>query len=627
MISKSKIKKLMFLFLVILYSVELAHAGEQITLSPDGGHSNQNQINEALAKGDVFLNAGVYEVDNTIVICSNRVLSGDPNAIIRVYSGSTQWFTGAVGVISCKEPVQNVEIFGFQMDGNIGNLPKSFADSRSDRDHDCEKLIILKGYSNQYANNIKVHDMKFYNSFSDAFYIIFGDYVSFYNNIVSNCQHEGFYFSCVNYGSAYGNKIAGICSDAGRLDNCQYCKIYDNLFFSYDGESYGQYKGGQAGLQIANAGSSHGYDGRNKPQKTDQIEVFNNTFADPGRQAIWLHNYDGSVFVHDNTFINADELETQGISVGDISSNISYENPPTLEMSERIFSSIFDILDAEFTDTGRTEQTAEDIPLQVVDTEQGKIAGGVKIVGFKDVITVDNMFYIPDENAVLVKSRVIRNPNLIQWSGVIQDIKKNISVEIENGTAYAEMKVKTSWYTVKNDHLTGKKTKSKIRTSTATFKDSYSPVPEILHREATAKAVVNVFKDTKNPIAKVRISHTNTTQRIEYTYGENTTTHKFMIGERITDETGLQYTAFSRCDMWEGTLPHMGNELIVTGNFDPEKLRIKYYTPYESFEVEDIEIIYHKNEGGSPFMATLKFIVQMVLAMYAGYKIMEIAIN
>ncbi|MFA6887822.1 MAG: right-handed parallel beta-helix repeat-containing protein [Fermentimonas sp.] len=623
MISKSTIKKLMFLFLVILYSVELAQAGEQITLSPDGGHSNQEQISKALEKGDVHLSAGVYEIDGTIIISSNRVLSGDPNAIVRVWSGSSQWFTGATGVISCKEPVQNVEICGFQMDGNIGSLPKSYSDSRSDTDHDCEKLIILKGYSNQYANNIKVHDMKLYNSFSDGFYIIFGESVFFYNNIVSNCQHEGFYFSCVKKGAAYGNKIAGITSDCGRLDNCIDCKVYDNLFFSYTGESYGAWKGGQAGLQIANTGSSHGYDGSKKPQMTDRVEVTNNTFADPGRQAIWLHNYNGSVFVHDNKFKDAVGLETLGIPVGDI----SVDNPPTVEMSEKVFSSIFDILEVEFTDTGRTEQTAEDIPLQVVDTEQGKIAGGVKIVGFKDVITIENTSYIPDENAVLVKSRVIRNPNLIQWSGVIQDIKKNISVKIENGTAYAEMKVKTSWYTVKNDHMTGKKTKGKIRTSTATFQDSYSPVPEILHRETTAKAVINVFKDTKNPIAKVSISHTNATQRIEYTYGENTTTRQFMIGERITDETGLQYTAFSRCDIWEGTIPHMGNELIVIGTFEPEKLKIKYYTPYESFEVEDIEIIYHKNEGESPFMATLKFIVQMVLAMYAGYKIMEIAIN
>ena len=37
----------------------------------------------------------------------------------------------------------------------------------------------------------------------------------------------------------YDNKIAGITSDCGRLDNCQKRKIYDNLFVSYDGETFG----------------------------------------------------------------------------------------------------------------------------------------------------------------------------------------------------------------------------------------------------------------------------------------------------------------------------------------------------------------------------------------------------
>jgi len=337
------------LLLSFLLLCGLANAGEQIMLSSDGSHSNQNQINEALKNGDVYLNAGVYEVDDTIIIGSNRVLTGDKNAIIHVWGGSSQYFVGLKGVISCNEVVNDVEISNIQIDGNIGNLPKNYANSRSDTSHDCEKLIILHGYSNQFAKNIKLHDLKLYNSFSDGCYLLFCENVEVYNNFISNTQHEGVYLSCVKNGLFYNNKIAAICSDAGRLDNCQNCKVYDNYFFSYNGESYGQYKGGQAGLQIANSGSSKGYNAANKPQFTDRIEVYNNVFADPGRQAIWLHNYDGSVFVHDNSFIDTDELETQGIPVGDISSNVSYDNPPSVEMSERIFNSIFNVMYLDFT--------------------------------------------------------------------------------------------------------------------------------------------------------------------------------------------------------------------------------------------------------------------------------------
>lgn len=329
----------------LVFGSHVAYAGdEQITLSPDGSHSNQNQINEALKNGNVYLNAGIYEVDNTIIIGSDRVLSGDSNAIIRVYSGSSQWFTGATGVISCSGIVDNVEISGFQIDGNIGSLPKSYANSRADTDHDCEKLIILRGASNKFAKNIKIHNLKLYNSFSDGIYIIFGENVQCYDNFISNCQHEGIYYSCLKNSEFFRNKIAGICSDAARLDNCVNCKVYDNYFFSYNGESYGQYKGGQAGLQIANAGSSHGYDASNKPQKTDNVEVYNNTFADPGRQAIWLHNYDGNVYVHDNVFIDASSLETQGIPIGDI----SVDNPPSVETSEKVFTNIIDFLKQDY---------------------------------------------------------------------------------------------------------------------------------------------------------------------------------------------------------------------------------------------------------------------------------------
>ena len=78
--------------------------------------------------------------------------------------------------------------------------------------------------------------------------------------------------------------------------------------------------------------------------------------------------------------------------------------------------------------------------------------------------------------------------------------------------------------------------------------------------------------------------------------------------------------------MWNGSIPHMGNEFIIYGKFDPVKLHINYFTPYESTGLKDFEIIYHKNEGENPIITTLKFILYMLLAMYAGYKIMKIII-
>jgi hypothetical protein len=464
--------------------------------------------------------------------------------------------------------------------------------------------------------------MKLYNAFSDGIYIIYAQNVEVYNNFISNCQHEGIYFSVVRGGGhIHNNRIAGITSDCARLDNCKNCLIEYNLFFSYSGNSFGAYKHGENGLQIGDAGSSKGYNAAKKGYPTEDIEVRFNTFSDPGLRAIWLHG-GKNVYIHDNEFVDAAILETMGIPIGDI----SIDNQPTVEMTENVFDSIFDILDVEFTNSGRTDQKAEDLPLQVVDKEKGIIAGGVKIVGFKDVIVLDNISYIPGEEAVLVQSKAIKSPDIEQFTGTIKKIDKDIDVELKDGKAYATMTVKTTWYTVKKNSITGKNTKSKLKTSTATFKDSCQ-APMVLERGDNVKAYINVYSDTKNPIAKLRIPHSNATQRIEVFYKDNSTTHTFLIGERLTDESGIQYTVFSRCELWDGNIPHMGNEILLIGKFDPAKLKIKYYTPYESFDVEDVEVIYHKTEEENYNMFLLKWIVQIILGLYAGYKIMNIAIN
>ena len=326
------------LFFTVFFTGAASAASDYI-VSPTGATNDQDVINKAIEEasesggGTVYLNPGVYLVDGPVIIKSNIHLTGDPNAIIRVAPTSSQWFKGQIGVIcNPRESVHNVEISGFQVDGNIANLPRSYANSRSDTRHDCEKLILFGGWQSNFGSNIKIHDMKLYNAFSDGIYIRFSKGVACYNNFISNCQHEGIFFSCVLNGTIYSNRIAGITSDCARLDNCQNCKIHDNIFFAYTGDSFGAYKGGHNGLQIGNAGVSHGYDARNKPFKTKNIEVYNNIFSDPGLRAIWYHAGE-NVYIHDNKFVNADELETLGVPIGDISP----DNPPSVEDSLTVF--------------------------------------------------------------------------------------------------------------------------------------------------------------------------------------------------------------------------------------------------------------------------------------------------
>src|SRR5659263_760245 len=117
----------------------------------------EQQINERLkAGGTVYLSTGVYEIEGPIIIGSNTILTGDPDAIIKVSPSSSQYFTGMTGIISSNGPVDNVEISGFQIDGNCDELPASYANSAPQYDHDAERAIIINGYTNQFCNNIVV---------------------------------------------------------------------------------------------------------------------------------------------------------------------------------------------------------------------------------------------------------------------------------------------------------------------------------------------------------------------------------------------------------------------------------------------------------------------------------------
>lgn len=363
------IKGLFVFTLFFICFVGTAQALE-LRVSPSGNNNDQTVINNALevvknaGGGKVTLSAGTYKVDNTVIIWSNTVLTGSSDAVVLVSPSSSQFFTGSVGIISCQESVKNVEIYGFQINGNLGALPASYANTPG-HDKDAERCIILHGNTGDYAENIRIHDMKLYDSFSDGMYIYYAKNVKVYNNFISNCQHEGIFWSVVIGGEMFNNKVAAITSDAARLDNSIGCRVFDNIFFSYDGTNLnGAYPHGENGIQVGNAGSSHGYDASNKPTVTANIEVFNNTFANNGLQAILLGSgSDNNVFVHSNKFIGVAELEQMGVSV----QGISYNNPPTVEMSEKIFSSIFDIMDKVFTFQYPDKKTDINASVEVIE--------------------------------------------------------------------------------------------------------------------------------------------------------------------------------------------------------------------------------------------------------------------
>ena len=605
--------KLIILSLVLVLSPCLAAAGDE------------QQINELLKNGgNVTLENRVYTITGPIYIHSNTVLTGGPDTIIRVSPSSSQWFQGSIGIISNDEVVNNIEIYGFSIDGNVQNLPIEYHHSRSDTAHDCERCILLHGDSNNFMNNVKIHDMRLYDSFSDGVYIRFCNNAQVYNNFISNTQHEGVFFVCAVDSLIYNNRVAGITSDCLRLDNCVNNKVFGNICFSYDGShASNTYAGGENGIQIGNSGVSHGYDGRDKPTSTKNIEVFNNSFINNGLQAILLDSValtpSANVFIHDNTIIGKADLETSGFSF-DIN-NYSYENPPSVEMSEKIFSSIFDILNMEFSDSGRTEQKAEDIPFSVQQTEQGAIMGGVKILGFKDLINIDNVSYIPDNESILYKAAAVRAPSFNWWDMRVSNISQKITTKIENKTAYAVLTVKMEYYTITANKITGK-TKKNSHISTAVFNDS-CPAPDVLRRPAETKAIITYYNNSVNPHTLVYVPSQGLI-KVNYEYAGNTSEHVLMIGEKGTGENGVQYTNFSTCDYWRGAIPYQGEALYIPGSVDQSKLNVTCFTPYESLKVIKFEYTEKAWKGESFSDWVLPFVLKLGVILFFLWRLLKI---
>jgi hypothetical protein len=117
---------------------------------------------------------------------------------------------------------------------------------------------------------------------------------------MSNLEHDAFFFRDVISSEVYSNNIAGITDDCGRLDNCHDAKVNNNIFYSYDGaNNNGAFEFGENGLQIS--------DESNKPDATENIEIYNNIFKNIGLAGIHLETIGlaqtETVFIHHNTFL------------------------------------------------------------------------------------------------------------------------------------------------------------------------------------------------------------------------------------------------------------------------------------------------------------------------------------
>lgn len=596
----------------------------------------QDQINDLLsAGGRVVLEDREYILTGPLYIPANTELTGGSNTVLKVECPNGKWFSNSIAVINTGKKVgstvsyqiaNNISIHGFQINGNVVNLPASYHQSSSSTDHDCECLIRLMGSSSSFGSNVYVYDMTLYDSFSDGMSIRFINNARLFNNVISNCQHEGIFCTCCIDSIVYGNKIAGITSDCLRLDNCVRCKVYDNIFFSYSGtHASNTYMHGEAGIQVADAGSSHGYDGSNKPTTTQDIEIYNNSFINCGRVAMWIHGAaaesSANVYVHDNTVIGEDELITSGSTfdlniLEYINGNYSYESTPTLQDSKNIFENITNILNFEFFDDGNTDQILTEISGTVDnETEKGYLSGGIEVAGYTNSVYIDGVQYVPNDKSYVIKNNVVLSPSYIISSMGTANITKENDVKIKNGKIYAAMKVK----------LTGTVNKvkdNKIYTSTrtiqeTTFRAEPVPYPEIIDIPDSINVQVDTYQGANN-YSYVTLPDQIGLQRVELTYQNLSSDYVYLIGERAQDENGIIYTIYTKLDMWDGNLNHVGKKGIIEEQINISDLDVKVYNVYGEIPVNITHNI-HNYTGEKTSFRTILNLMKLFILMYTLY--------
>jgi hypothetical protein len=618
-----KVASAIFLFLLLFPKIAEA---QTITINP----TNQEGMNKAIQAatqdgiGIVYLNSGVYEITNTVNLKSNLILTGSPDAIIRVSSSSSQWFSGTTGILSSNGPVNNVQISNIQIDGNCENLPHSYNSNDQDP-HDCERGIIFNGYTNQFGNNITIKNMKVYDTFSDGIHVRFSNNVHVLNCMFSDCQHEGVYFCEVMQGEISGCDVAGITSDCLRVENCHNVTIHNNILYSYNGtHSNGAYQGGENGIQLGNQGRSFGV-GSPKPDSIKDIEVYDNVFANNGLKAIQADavalEQQANVYIHDNKFLGSDELQTMGIPV-----ELSNNSIPTIQESERIFSSIFDILNIKFSENavdGGNSYTPD-----IKKETKGKISAGVDIVGFRNMIEEDSKYYIKNLDDVIVVSEA---DNL---ASLPVSTDKEVSLSENSNTITADLKVKIRYKTASSyqSRINGIpviKIKYTEHSETEHFFTSVD-APTIYNISATPDVTVTILNNSYNPQSRYYVPATPWTTKISFEYNNSTSWHFLKVGEVKNNSKNVEYVSLKDSEYWNksdyiGTIHNIFVIPIALDPYKADQVKVTLYDCYGNVQnVTDYKVtVYNEDltKFTNPFAYLFLGLISILLSgMYVIFK-------
>ena len=657
-------KKILFVLLILVYSVQLAQAGDEA------------QINEQLQNGNVLLEARTYTLTDSIILQSDRVLEGEPGTVITIPNnvGWAAWKPLVSGIRK-----QNITVKNIEFNGNADNQNVPHGKGYHNFIHviDCDSVIVSSclmhdskgdGLRAKTSTNIKFYDNTAYRLGHDVFYGIDSQNILCYNNRITtrtnsalriwNSAHVRFNDNIIdaqqdslggNPGiqvedskgvmqdieicnnvikKTWGSFLWLIAYDSGT-SNTQSVNIHHNLVYqaatSYNiPYAAGVTISGQTGTQITNNVFDGVHNAAVLALAGGQSSMIQDNIITDTREHTGIYqagtgcgvvdrsgasfsilnncffsNQNGNLYKCISSRDDLADPKTHNTSSGwtwngqtwvcdrvapaDMGTVAPTNTNGTVDTDTHEFNDIFDILDVEFTDNGITNQPGAGIQYSVQQTEAGRIAGGIKIIGFRDLINIDNVSYIPNNDSVLVKYEVVKAPSY-SWNNTgVSKIDKNVSVKIEDGNATATLTVKMKWFKLSTDS-TGT-TKKKYKASAAIFTDTVK-APNVLQRPSELRGILYEY-----PTHSVAYVPSDGLTQVEYEYDGKTVKHVYLLGEQHTNDNGITYTNFSQVNYWKGDLPHSGEFLFINGSFDPEKLTVTAYTPYENFEVTHFDYV------------------------------------
>ncbi|MDD3175695.1 MAG: right-handed parallel beta-helix repeat-containing protein, partial [Candidatus Nanoarchaeia archaeon] len=266
------------------------------------GVDDHIEINDAFAYADsnpgttvYFKGPFKYVIGSKLLVGSSVTITGDSTACIKL-KDSAGWATGIPLIGNRNSSISNVEIFGFEIDGNDTNQAESRGDGY---------------YMNIYftnATNCTCHDMYIHDSLADGFRIKTGSNARFYNNTCKRLGHDASYFEFVTGGEVFNNYTEIRTNSAHRVKDTSNVTIHDNNFKPYALTSIS----GGPGIEIEDSTGN-----------TANIEVYNNVMTDCWAEGIWVIEYgtgntnqNKNLYIHNNTIKSTGRITTINYHAG-----------------------------------------------------------------------------------------------------------------------------------------------------------------------------------------------------------------------------------------------------------------------------------------------------------------------